>query len=457
MRGGALSPPWWPSRPEPPGSPPGSSALSLADRALPPCDPVSPAAVQSGVALFFLSLGAAVVFEAEHANALVPPFRVVQSEGASNGICVEVPQGAGSGAKAFYRFSTEARGEYVVWGRAYWPDGCANSFKVSVDSSEAVLLGNDDNLRVWHWVKGPSFALDDGEHLLVFRSREDGAMLDVVALASLDSEPPFSTCRVPPGAGFPEFVVVSAVPETHVVSAGRELRTKVWVRRNSRPGRCRVGLEPGGAKNVLEFAEKEVLKPVELRARFPKELNIGSHRLIASAEHRGCRHEFPVLVARPFEWLVSGPYPFPQGSQDDFGPPFPPERDRGGGWKLASVENYARDGFFDLKKALERDLWAVGYARTWLFSRRGARARLLVGADDALKAWFNGKLVLERAGKRGHRQPHKDRWSTDVKLSEGLNEVLLKVRQEEGAWGFYFRVEGAGVRGAELDELVSGF
>lgn len=406
----------------------------------------------------FLALAGAIVFEAEHANAFVPPFRLVESDGASNGALVEVPQAAGSGGKAFYRFSVGAGGEYVVWGRVFWPDGCANSFTVSMDSSKGVLFGNDDSFRAWHWVRGPSFRLDAGEHLLTFRSREDGAMLDAVAVAPEGSSPPFSTPRVPPGTGFPEFVVASVVPETLLARPGREVRTRVWVRRNSRRRSCRVQLEPGGARARLDFAGDEVLKAVDLTARFPDDLAIGSHGLLASVEHEGCRHEFAVRVARPFEWLVSGPYPLPRES-GDFGPAFGPERDRGGGWRPAPPESYADDGFFDLKKATGGDVWAVGYARTWISGGRGTRARLYVGADDAVKVWLNGRVVLRGAGKHGHRQAHKGRWSTEVELSEGLNEVLLKVAQEEGEWGFYFRVEGEGegVRGVELEELVSGF
>ncbi len=409
------------------------------------------------MAPILLAFGAAVVFEAEHANAIVPPFRLLKAEGALNGACIEMPQAAGSGAKALYRFPAEAGGEYAVWGRAYWPDGCANSFQVSVDSSGPILFGNDGRYRAWHWVKGPTFPLERGEHLLVFSSREDGAMLDALALAPTGSEPPFSGRRVPAGTGFPEFVVASAVPETYLVSPGGELRTTVWVRRNAGPRKCRVELEPGGAAADLAFAEGEVLKSVDLCAKFPDGLAIGSHNLTAAVEHRGCRHEFPVLVARPFEWLVSGPYPLAPNERHDFGPEFPPERDRGGGWGPVPPGSYAGDGFFDLRKVLGKDSWAAGYARTWLFSERRTRARLLLGADDTVVVWLNGKLALKRAGKHGHRQAHQNRWSADVELSEGLNEVLLKVVQEKGTWGFYFRVEGGGVRGAELEELVSGF
>ena len=90
-------------------------------------------------------------------------------------------------------------------------------------------------------------------------------------------------------------------------------------------------------------------------------------------------------------------------------------------------------------------------------SGRGTRARLCVGADDTVRVWLNGRVVLEGAGKRGHRQAHRGRWSVEVELAEGLNEVLLKVCQEEGEWGFYFTAEGERVRGVELEELVSGF
>jgi hypothetical protein len=62
------------------------------------------------------------------------------------------------------------------------------------------------------------------------------------------------------------------------------------------------------------------------------------------------------------------------------------------------------------------------------------KAVLSVGSDDGVKAWLNGRPAVSRDGSRAA-APGQER--VDVDLSAGWNEVLLKITQGNGGWGYY--------------------
>ena len=64
-----------------------------------------------------------------------------------------------------------------------------------------------------------------------------------------------------------------------------------------------------------------------------------------------------------------------------------------------------------------------------------------MGSDDGVKVWIGGKLVHEHAVSRPL-VPDQDR--IEIDLREGENEVLLRVDQGGGPWGFTFRIDDPG-------------
>jgi len=95
-------------------------------------------------------------------------------------------------------------------------------------------------------------------------------------------------------------------------------------------------------------------------------------------------------------------------------------------------------GYVELAKAFERKTFACAYAAGYLHSPTARKAVLSLGWDESLKVFLHGKLLatddrVSHGAKRGElRLP--------VSLRRGVNEVLLKVTQFHGGWGFYFDV-----------------
>jgi hypothetical protein len=82
----------------------------------------------------------------------------------------------------------------------------------------------------------------------------------------------------------------------------------------------------------------------------------------------------------------------------------------------------------------------VAYVRTRIWSEEDREARLEMGSDDGLKAWFNGNEVYEanklRAMARGQDK-------VKVKLEKGWNTLMIKVTQGDGDWAVCARIRSA--------------
>jgi len=94
-------------------------------------------------------------------------------------------------------------------------------------------------------------------------------------------------------------------------------------------------------------------------------------------------------------------------------------------------------GFINLDTFLYPNNWTVGYALTYLYSPEERVALFKVGADDAVKVWFNDQIVIERDI---YRQAVIDQEVVPVWLGRGWNKILVKVCEKEDTWGFYFRI-----------------
>jgi uroporphyrinogen decarboxylase len=96
----------------------------------------------------------------------------------------------------------------------------------------------------------------------------------------------------------------------------------------------------------------------------------------------------------------------------------------------------AESGYVDLAAAISREPWCMAYAACSLYSPQEWDGWLELGSDDGLQVWLNGEQVWYKDAYRVA-APRQD--LVPVHLRQGWNQVLLKISQAEGEWGFYFR------------------
>jgi hypothetical protein len=75
----------------------------------------------------------------------------------------------------------------------------------------------------------------------------------------------------------------------------------------------------------------------------------------------------------------------------------------------------------------------TSYAFTYLYSAADQEGFLWVGADDGVKIWLNGQVVVTNASSGTH-QLARDR--VPVTLKAGENSLLVKIKNELGSYGF---------------------
>ncbi len=108
-------------------------------------------------------------------------------------------------------------------------------------------------------------------------------------------------------------------------------------------------------------------------------------------------------------------------------------------WRLVE----AKDGWVDLDAFYgdEHD-YAAAYAACWLLARERTAVRFDLGADDHGKLWINGReLGKAFTGGGDERRAHRIRGV----LTEGWNELVYRVIDDERNWGFsveLYRADG---------------
>ncbi len=127
---------------------------------------------------------AKVCFEAEKPASLQSPLKKVMGKGGavSGGGYLEIPwdenktKGIGS---ATYKFNVKKAGNYYVWARTFWANGCGNSVEASVNGGDGKILGEDGTYDDWHWVGGRArVTLKAGINTLTLKNRETGVRVD---------------------------------------------------------------------------------------------------------------------------------------------------------------------------------------------------------------------------------------------------------------------------------------
>lgn len=116
-------------------------------------------------------------------------------------------------------------------------------------------------------------------------------------------------------------------------------------------------------------------------------------------------------------------------------------------WKVVN----STEDKIDLVKLYGQKNYAIAYAYAEIDLLEARKAYLGVGSDDAIKIWLNGKLVHENWKERG---VNKDDDFVPVDLQKGVNHILLKIQNGQGAWGFICREMGKSALNQKLISAV---
>ncbi|MCK5699631.1 MAG: hypothetical protein KAI29_00695, partial [Cyclobacteriaceae bacterium] len=158
------------------------------------------------------------------------------------------------------------------------------------------------------------------------------------------------------------------------------------------------------------------------------------------------KHQYTYLT----NWWIIGPFDNPNenGLQIEYSPenefetekPYIGKNDQTIRWQY--IEN-KESGYMDFIKLFEDKNDGVAYARTTIELKQDAKIKIGIGSNDGVKLWINEKLVLTNQIAR-KAEPNQD--ILTVNLEKGKNDILIKIDQTGGGWGFYFTV----IEGAEI-------
>ncbi len=126
-----------------------------------------------------------IVLEAESYADLKAPMVLSRNDPkASGNAYVSLPLGAGQGwrgkggGEISYRIETRNAGDYHIWARTLWKDGCTNAVFLSANGGSKVVLGNDAIFGQWHWTKAVPLQLEKGVNVLKLSNHSDGIAID---------------------------------------------------------------------------------------------------------------------------------------------------------------------------------------------------------------------------------------------------------------------------------------
>lgn len=137
------------------------------------------------------------------------------------------------------------------------------------------------------------------------------------------------------------------------------------------------------------------------------------------------------------QWLVCGPFrqPGANSALTIFDLPFGPEKPG------EPVEWRAVRGgdIVPLSELFPGQEGCVTYLKSQIVAPQEQTALLLMGSDDGIKAWLNGKVVHANNTDRGWVA---DQDAASVQLVQGTNELMLKITQGGGGWAASARLVG---------------
>jgi CubicO group peptidase (beta-lactamase class C family) len=103
----------------------------------------------------------------------------------------------------------------------------------------------------------------------------------------------------------------------------------------------------------------------------------------------------------------------------------------------------------DLEREFPGTDFSAAFALAEIKSDKEVKTFLSVGSDDGIRIWHNGKLIHDNWIPRG---TTKDDDLVPLTLQKGSNQILLKVQDMQGGWGFVVRVLN---QNAVADQLIT--
>jgi hypothetical protein len=184
-------------------------------------------------------------------------------------------------------------------------------------------------------------------------------------------------------------------------------------------------------------------KVLDKFTRIIKENNITQ---LAESRDRGNIEKFIEKVKQQHtyktDWWIIGPFDNPDGKGLKID--YPPEKEfddsktyPGRNGKTISWRhiNNKESGYIDFTKLFREYDLGVAYARGAIVMQQAIKMKIGIGSNDGVRLWINGKLLLDRQIER-KAEPNQD--VLEVNLNKGENEILLKIDQTGGGWGFFF-------------------
>ncbi len=218
-----------------------------------------------------------------------------------------------------------------------------------------------------------------------------------------------------------------------------------------------------GLKDVQEVelnGKKTALKPVKIGDKDALALPLeGTEVSISQIPERFARAQavFEKAVAGKGkapqsiqDWMLAGPFAKDNGAGFDTG--YPPEK---GKVDLNAAYKGVENKEIKWSRAQEKGKPALGasaidftkfftpkenvcaYAYTTIISDQERKVCLVMGSDDTITVWLNGKKIWANNVLRGV-DPDSD--VVGCTLQKGENEILVKICQGGGGWGFMLRI-----------------
>jgi hypothetical protein len=129
-----------------------------------------------------------ICFEAESANAVESVLKKVTpgtNKDYSGKGYIHIPwdknETKGQG-QASFKLNVTKPGNYYVFARTFWENGCGNSILLIINGQER-MLGEDGTYNKWHWVSNPTkVPLKAGANTIILKNRETGVKIDQIFL-----------------------------------------------------------------------------------------------------------------------------------------------------------------------------------------------------------------------------------------------------------------------------------
>lgn len=98
--------------------------------------------------------------------------------------------------QASYKLNAPKAGNYYVFARTFWENGCGNSVLLVINGQER-MLGEDGTYNKWHWVANPTkIPLKAGVNTIVLKNRETGVKIDQIFLTDDSQYEPTNTRKI---------------------------------------------------------------------------------------------------------------------------------------------------------------------------------------------------------------------------------------------------------------------